>query len=87
MNTGIIKVLEDLGFEVKDFDRVISGMIVNSKYGFATKIDTKGKTVGLTFTHDILERSLLSFQTFSDENELKKLFLDNKIFVSHYQEI
>ena len=87
MNTELNKVLEQLGFEVRDQDRVISGVIVNSQYGFATKIDTKAKTVGLTFTHNILERNLLSYQCFENAEELKKLFLNNEIFTSYYQKI
>ncbi len=87
MNADINKVLEDFGFEVRDQERVVSGIIVNSKYGFATRIDTKAKTVGLTMTHDILERSLLSFQKFENADELKKLFLNNCIFMRSYQEI
>jgi hypothetical protein len=87
MNADIVKVLEDLGFEVRDQERVISGVITKSKYGFVTIIDRNQKLVNLTFTHDILQRSLLSFQKFENVDELKKILLDNQIFTSHYQEI
>ena len=83
MNTDLITTVTDLGFSTIDSERVVSGVIVNADYSFRLFIDTKAKTFNLTIIHDVLERDLLSFQGFSDVDELKRIILNNHIFTRH----
>ncbi len=81
MNTELIAIITELGFEATDNERVIIGIMVNKGYSFEMFVDTKEKTICLKISHDVMKRDLMVFQRFCDPDELKKLLLGNDVFI------
>ena len=85
MVNEVIVVLQDLGFETQDYERIVQGiMVLKNDIGFTVSVDIKSKTVDLTHSHLFVSGFLLKRQVYLSASDLKDMLLRNKVF-THYQ--
>ena len=84
MGDEIVAILQDLGFETQNNERVVQGVIVlKNDIGFTIFIDVKSKIVELSHSHLFVSGFLLKRQRYSSPLDLKDMLMKNEVF-THY---